>query len=99
VHSGRIKTEWGYKMNLFEIKEYLNITSKQQIEKIKEELSEVEKELDSNPQNINALYEEVADLLQSVYTLSKQLKLCDEKMSFGLYIKIKERGLTIEDNC
>lgn len=80
-------------MELFRIEQYLNNTIDDQIKKVKEELAEVEAEIDKFPHDHDKLTEEVGDLLQAVYTLSLVLKLCPKKISAMLKDKFVERGV------
>lgn len=80
-------------MELFKIEEYLKNTLDRQIAKIKEELTEVELELDRVPADSAKLLEEMGDLLQASYTLLLLLKLDPEAVSARLKQKFVERGV------
>lgn len=80
-------------MELFRIEEYLKNSLDRQIAKIKEELMEVELELDRVPADSEKLLEEMGDLLQASYTLLLLLKLDPEAVSARLKQKFIERGV------
>lgn len=81
------------KIELFSIKQYQSHTVDEILAKIEEELQEVKDELSKKKIEKLKLEEEVADLLQATFTLTKKLGLNTTRMSFRLLSKFKERGV------
>jgi len=80
-------------IKLFNIPQYIACSEREQMIKILEEVAEVENELDRNNRDRKLLVGEVADLLQTVWTLSQILKIAPEEMTESLEVKFTERKL------